>query len=106
MWIDEGRRHQIATGVDLGPSWTLELRLDRSDRLAGNADVGDAAIRKPAAAHNKIEIHLSSSRLKNHCRIVSQKTPCRSGFFPWRRKVPSGGISLYKPPSSSRHQGS
>src|SRR5206468_2711876 len=62
--IDEGRRHQVALCIDLGRGGTRQVRLDRADGLADNADIGDPAIRQRAAAHDEVEIHLSSSPLK------------------------------------------
>lgn len=74
MRIDKGWRDQIPAGIDLGPGGTLQFGLDRRDRLAADADIGNPAIRQRAATNDKVEIHLSSSRLKNHFAIVSQKT--------------------------------
>ena len=69
--IDEGWRDEIATRVDLAACRTLQFRLDRRDGLAGDADIGNPAVRQRAAAHNEVEIHLSSSPWYNHRRSWS-----------------------------------
>ena len=50
MRIDEGRRDQIAGGIDDAAGRRGQRRLDRGDRLAAiDADIGLAAIRQRAA---------------------------------------------------------
>jgi hypothetical protein len=89
MRIDEGRGDQIAARVDLGRRGARQFLLDRPDRFAGTADIGNSAVRQRAAAHDKVEIHLSSPS-QDLAIIVAEKTASRSLFFP---RQPKGSIA-------------